>query len=113
MTQPQEEVETSSASLYDADAIAKLRAGTPSLPASVKSALSTQPLDDDALLHQKFPATMNATIQGVGIPDANAIIAAKKKREQMRKGINIIESDDGFIPLDAGDEDDEDVRKTF
>lgn len=55
---------------------------------------------------------MNATIHGVGIPDANAILAAKKKREQMRKGFNITESDDGFIPLDNGDEDEEDVSKT-
>jgi GC-rich sequence DNA-binding factor len=106
LTQQQEETKTTVA--YDADAIATLRASTPSLPAAVKSALLNDN-DEDALLHQKFPATMNATIQGVGIPDANAIIAAKKKREQMRKGFNIIESDDGFIPLD---EDEEDVRKS-
>jgi hypothetical protein len=78
------------------------------LPASVKSSLKND--DDDALLHEKFPSTMNAKISGVGIPDASAIIAAKKKREQMRKGFNIIESDDGFIPLGDEDNDEEDVQ---
>lgn len=53
---------------------------------------------------------MNAKIPGVGIPDASAIIAAKKKREQMRKGFSITESDDGFIPLDDKDNDEEDVK---
>ncbi|KAI7899797.1 nineteen complex-related protein 2-domain-containing protein [Cokeromyces recurvatus] len=74
-------------SSYDADTLKKLREGTPSLPISVISTLQ----QDDSLLHEKFPATMNATIPGVGIPDA----------KQLRKGISIVESDDGFIPLDA------------
>ncbi|KAG2202349.1 hypothetical protein INT46_004674 [Mucor plumbeus] len=103
-----EELEEKQHSNYDKDALEKLRADTPSLPASVKSSLKND--DDDALLHEKFPSTMNAKISGVGIPDASAIIAAKKKREQMRKGFNIIESDDGFIPLGDEDNDEEDVQ---
>ncbi|KAI9341603.1 nineteen complex-related protein 2-domain-containing protein [Pilaira anomala] len=93
--------EQSSASHYDAESLQKLRAETPSLPKSVKSTLQS----DDALLHEKFPSTMNATIDGVGIPDAGAILAAKKKREQMRKGFNITEQDDGFISLNDTEED--------
>ncbi|KAI9481384.1 MAG: nineteen complex-related protein 2-domain-containing protein [Benjaminiella poitrasii] len=85
---------------YDADTLNKLRANTPSLPASVRSTLQ-QDNNDDSLLREKFPSTMNATLPGIGIPDANAILAAKKKREQLRKGFNVVESDDGFIPLDA------------
>lgn len=95
------ETEQSSASHYDAESLQKLRAETPSLPKSVKSTLQS----DDALLHEKFPSTMNATIDGVGIPDAGAILAAKKKREQMRKGFNITEQDDGFISLNDTEED--------
>lgn len=106
-----EEEETKQHTSYDKEALDKLRAGTPSLPASVKSSLTS---DDDALLHEKFPSTMNAKITTDGIPDASAIIAAKKKREQMRKGFNITESDDGFIPLDDKDGDEEDVgQQTF
>lgn len=100
-----EEEQVKQHSSYDKDTLEKLRAGTPSLPASVRSSLA----DDDALLHEKFPSTMNAKVTTGGIPDASAIIAAKKKREQMRKGFNITESDDGFIPLDDNDNDDEDV----
>ncbi|KAL7316435.1 hypothetical protein PS15m_005525 [Mucor circinelloides] len=99
-----EEEQVKQHSSYDKDTLEKLRAGTPSLPASVRSSLA----DDDALLHEKFPSTMNAKVTTGGIPDASAIIAAKKKREQMRKGFNITESDDGFIPLDDNDNDDED-----
>ncbi|CAO3608119.1 unnamed protein product [Mucor hiemalis] len=47
---------------------------------------------------------MNASIEGVAIPDAGAILAAKKKREQMRKGFTITEQDDGFISLNDADE---------
>lgn len=43
---------------------------------------------------------MNTAVSAGGIPDSSAILAAKKKREQMRKGFNITENDDGFIPLD-------------
>ncbi|KAG2202775.1 hypothetical protein INT47_004799 [Mucor saturninus] len=94
------ETETSTTSHYDAESLKKLRAGTPSLPASVK----TLGNDGQALLHEKFPSTMNPTVDGVGIPDAGAILAAKKKREQMRKGISITE-DDGFISLNDTEED--------
>lgn len=89
-----------SKSYYNTDTLQQLRAGTPSLPASVKSTL----VSDDALLHEKFPSTMNASIEGVAIPDAGAILAAKKKREQMRKGFTITEQDDGFISLNDADE---------
>lgn len=92
------ETETSTTSHYDAESLKKLRAGTPSLPASVKT------LSDDALLHEKFPSTKNPTVDGVGIPDAGAILAAKKKREQLRKGFSVVE-DDGFISLTDTEED--------
>lgn len=101
-----EQEQTQQHSSYDKETLDKLRAGTPSLPASVRTSLTA---DDDALLHEKFPSTLNAKITSGGIPDASAIIAAKKKREQMRKGFNITESDDGFIPLDDKADDEEDV----
>ncbi|EIE81292.1 hypothetical protein G6F46_006843 [Rhizopus delemar] len=82
-------------SSYDAETLNKLRAATPSIR-SVSSG--------DALLHEKFPSVVNPTIQTTGIPDASAILAAKKKREQMRKGFTITEQDDGFIPLDDNNE---------
>jgi hypothetical protein len=88
----QPEIVTSS---YDAETLNKLRAATPSIR-SVSSG--------DALLHEKFPSVVNPTIQTTGIPDASAILAAKKKREQMRKGFTITEQDDGFIPLDDNNE---------
>ncbi|CAO3684648.1 hypothetical protein G6F70_009008 [Rhizopus microsporus] len=59
---------------------------------------------EDALLHEKFPSTANPTTEISGIPDASAILAAKKKREQMRKGFTIRDQDDGFIALDSKDE---------
>jgi GC-rich sequence DNA-binding factor len=101
------EAEQASTSLYNADYLKELQASTPSLPASVKTKLNTS--SDDALLHEKFPTTMKATIDGIGIPDAGAILAAKKKREQMRKGFNIVEQDDGFISLNDGNDAEEEV----
>lgn len=98
------EKEETATSYYNTDTLKQLRAGTPSLPASVKSTITS----DDSLLHEKFPSTMNASIEGVAIPDAGAILAAKKKREQMRKGFTITEQDDGFISLNDADE--EEVR---
>ncbi|KAG2237678.1 hypothetical protein INT48_009616 [Thamnidium elegans] len=95
------ETEQTSTSYYDADSLQKLRQETPSLPKSVKSTIAA----DDALLHEKFPTTMNATIDGVGIPDAGAILAAKKKREQMRKGFTGQEEEEGFISLNDTEED--------
>lgn len=95
------EAEQSTTSYYDAESLKKLRAETPSLPASVKSTMHS----DDALLHEKFPSTMNPTVDGVSIPDAGSILAAKKKREQMRKGLTITEQDDGFISLNDTEED--------
>lgn len=58
--------------------------------------------DDDALLvASKFPSTLGASLSsGSSIPDANAIHAAKKKRELMRQGIKI--QDDDFVALDDG-----------
>ena len=98
------ETEQTTPSYYNADTLNQLRAGTPSLPASVKSTLSTS----DALLHEKFPSTMNATIEGVAIPDAGAILAAKKKRELARQGFNVTEQDDGFISLNDADTEEDD-----
>jgi GC-rich sequence DNA-binding factor len=57
--------------------------------------------DDAALVASKFPSTLGASLSGGShIPDANAIHAAKKKRELMRQGIKI--QDDDYIPLDEG-----------
>ncbi|KAL4205604.1 nineteen complex-related protein 2-domain-containing protein [Rhizopus microsporus] len=83
---------------YDIATLNELRAATPSL--SAKSTMSSE----DALLHEKFPSTANPTTEISGIPDASAILAAKKKREQMRKGFTIRDQDDGFIALDSKDE---------
>lgn len=103
------EIEQTPASYYNADALKQLRASTPSLPASVKSSLT----NDESLLHEKFPSTMNATIEGVAIPDSGAILAAKKKREQLRKGFNITEQDDGFISLNDVDEEEVKNHKQY
>jgi hypothetical protein len=56
---------------------------------------------------------MNATIEGVAIPDSGAILAAKKKREQLRKGFNITEQDDGFISLNDVDEEEVKNHKQY
>ncbi|KAI8981606.1 nineteen complex-related protein 2-domain-containing protein [Mycotypha africana] len=90
-------------SYYDNETLEKLRASTPSLPASVRSTIPKHnDMDDnDSLLREKFSATMNAALPGMGaIPDSGAILAAKKKRQQLRKGISITETGDDFIALD-------------
>ncbi|KAI8086841.1 nineteen complex-related protein 2-domain-containing protein [Gilbertella persicaria] len=87
-------------SSYDETMLNQLKAGTPNLPASVRSSLNKE----DALLHEKFPSMNALPSASTGIPDASAILAAKKKREQMRKGgFNVVENEDGFIPLDEED----------
>lgn len=89
----------SSPSAYSSEMLQQLRQSTPSTPKAMVDAGMAQ--DDDALLlASKFPATMGAKLGGSGIPDANAIHAAKKKRELMRQGITI--QDDDFIPLGDG-----------
>lgn len=82
----------------------ELRDNTPNLPDSVR--LSLHKNDNDTLLHEKFPS-MNNSASGSAIPDSSAILAAKKKREQMRKGFNITDNDDGFISLNDMDEEDD------
>ncbi|GAB5593190.1 hypothetical protein Unana1_08090 [Umbelopsis nana] len=90
----------SSPSAYSSEMLQQLRQSTPSTPKAMVDAGMAQ--DDDALLlASKFPATMGAKLGGSGIPDANAIHAAKKKRELMRQGITI--QDDDFIPLGDGE----------
>ncbi|KAI8981087.1 nineteen complex-related protein 2-domain-containing protein [Pilobolus umbonatus] len=98
-----EELDTSNLSLYDAQSLKQLRDNTPTLPISLKSTSS-----DDSLLHEKFPLTMNATISNIGIPDSNAILAAKKLREQKRKGFTVHDGDTGFISLNDANKDEED-----
>lgn len=56
--------------------------------------------NDDALLAEKFPSLMKADMSEMSIPNAHAIHAAKKKREQARKGIIHDEEEEGFIALD-------------
>ncbi|KAI9259900.1 nineteen complex-related protein 2-domain-containing protein [Sporodiniella umbellata] len=81
---------------YDIDTLNQLRQNTPSM-----STMKT----GDALLHEKFPSTANSTVPTTGIPDASAILVAKKKREQLRKGFVVTEQDDGFIALEDTEED--------
>ncbi|KAI8368476.1 nineteen complex-related protein 2-domain-containing protein [Blakeslea trispora] len=82
---------------YSPDMLEKLKAATPNLPSSVRSSVQEQ--GGDALLHEKFPS-IKTTSPNQSIPDASAILAAKKKREQMRKGLSIVDNEDGFISLD-------------
>ncbi|KAI8331087.1 nineteen complex-related protein 2-domain-containing protein [Choanephora cucurbitarum] len=88
---------------YSQDILEKLKAATPNLPKSVRSSMQDE---SDALLHEKFPS-IKTPLSNQSIPDASAILAAKKKREQMRKGLSIVDSDDGFIPLDESAEEKE------
>ncbi|KAG2172997.1 hypothetical protein INT44_006970 [Umbelopsis vinacea] len=86
---------------YTNEMLQQLRNSTPSTPKAMVDAGLAQ--DDDALLvASKFPSTLGASLSsGSSIPDANAIHAAKKRRELMRQGIKI--QDDDFIALDEGE----------
>ncbi|KAI8374298.1 nineteen complex-related protein 2-domain-containing protein [Radiomyces spectabilis] len=86
---------------YTDEYLQSLRAGTPSLPPSI-SKTATEPaiLDDDALIAEKFPGTMNAKVGFTGIADARTIHAARKKREMLRKGQKIIDEEEDFVALD-------------
>lgn len=94
--------DTASPSTYNDDYLASLRANTPTLPTNLKNATGGADDDDDsALVAEKFPKTMNARLGGgMGIPDSNAIHAAKKKRELMRQGVVVVDNEQGFIGLD-------------
>ncbi|CAO3597737.1 unnamed protein product [Absidia cylindrospora] len=93
--------DTASPSTYSDDYLASLRANTPTLPTNLKNATNGADDDDSALVAEKFPKTMNARLGGgVGIPDSNAIHAAKKKRELMRQGVVVVDNEQGFIGLD-------------
>ncbi|KAL0082475.1 nineteen complex-related protein 2-domain-containing protein, partial [Phycomyces blakesleeanus] len=106
-TEKSNEDTTSSAS-YTAELLESLRANTPSMPANLKNSTMT---DDEALLAEKFPTLMNAQIGSTGIPDANAIHAAKKKRELLRKGVHIVDQEDDFISLDSATENSRLIRE--
>ncbi|KAJ2957562.1 hypothetical protein NQZ79_g6762 [Umbelopsis isabellina] len=91
------DISAKTASPYSTEMLQQLRQSTPSTPKALVDAGLAQ--DDDALLMAtKFPATLGARLGGASIPDANAIHAAKKKRELMRQGVTI--KDDDYIPLD-------------
>ncbi|KAI9258992.1 nineteen complex-related protein 2-domain-containing protein [Phascolomyces articulosus] len=95
----QDTTESTPSSAYTNEILEALRKDTPSTPAALKSAsLNNNNInDDDSLLAEKFPSLMKND-KSV-IPDANAIHAAKKKREQMRKGyVDPVEED--FVSLD-------------
>ncbi|KAI8140281.1 nineteen complex-related protein 2-domain-containing protein [Fennellomyces sp. T-0311] len=80
---------------YSNEVLEALRKDTPNTPAALKATSLAN--DDDALLAEKFPSLMKTDMNG--IPDAHAILAAKKKREQLRKGyVDPVEED--FISLD-------------
>lgn len=90
------DISSKTASPYSTEMLQQLRQSTPSTPKALVDAGLAQ--DDDALLMAtKFPATLGARLGGASIPDANAIHAAKKKRELMRQGVTI--KDDDFISL--------------
>ncbi|KAI9018486.1 nineteen complex-related protein 2-domain-containing protein [Phycomyces nitens] len=93
---------------YTAELLESLRANTPSMPAGLKNSTMT---DDEALLVEKFPNMMNAKIGSTGIPDANAIHAAKKKRELLRKGVHVVDQEDDFISLDSATENSRLIRE--
>ncbi|KAI7866507.1 nineteen complex-related protein 2-domain-containing protein [Spinellus fusiger] len=97
-------------SLYTAELMASLRANTPKMPANLKTTETA--LSDDALLAEKFPNLMKATLGSVGIPDANAIHAAKKKRELLRKGVAVdSEKDQDYISLESSSENSRLIRE--
>lgn len=77
-------------SSYTSEVLESLRKSTPSRPAHIGS------MDD---VVEKFPNLMTAQVGSTSIPTADAIHAAKKKREQMRKGIVVHEEED-FVALD-------------
>ncbi|KAI7857557.1 nineteen complex-related protein 2-domain-containing protein [Circinella umbellata] len=94
------EEQQSTSSAYTNELLEALRKNTPSTPAALKSTSLDNNKnidDDDTLLAEKFPSLMKND-KGA-IPDAHAIHAAKKKREQMRKGyVDPMEED--FVKLD-------------
>lgn len=79
-----------SSSSYTSEVLESLRKSTPSRPAHIGA------MDD---VVEKFPNLMTAQVGSTSIPSANAIHAAKMKREQMRKGIVVHEEED-FVALD-------------
>lgn len=85
-----DEQQPSSSSSYTSEVLESLRKSTPSRPAHIGA------MDD---VVEKFPNLMTAQVGSTSIPSANAIHAAKMKREQMRKGIVVHEEDD-FVALD-------------
>ncbi|KAI9489329.1 nineteen complex-related protein 2-domain-containing protein [Zychaea mexicana] len=92
---------TTTSSAYTNELLEALRKDTPSTPAALKGTSLTENQlanDDDSLLAEKFPSLLKSDAGG-SIPDARAIHAAKKKREQMRKGyVDPVEED--FVALD-------------
>ncbi|CAO3653362.1 unnamed protein product [Cunninghamella echinulata] len=92
---------TPSPSTYNDDYLASLRASTPTIPSNLKNVtLMNDNVDDNDLIAEKFPSTMSAKLGNTAIPDANAIHAAKKKRELLRQGIKVVDNEDDFIPID-------------
>ncbi|KAG0176184.1 hypothetical protein DFQ28_007617 [Apophysomyces sp. BC1034] len=89
---------------YTSETLEALRANTPKMPTSLKH-------DDDALLAEKFPGSMGAKLGSLGIPDANAIHAAKKKRDLLRRNLKVIDQEDDFISLDDRNEQSRLVRE--
>ncbi|KAJ8653157.1 hypothetical protein O0I10_011206 [Lichtheimia ornata] len=81
-------------SSYTSEVLESLRKSTPSRPAHIGA------MDD---VVEKFPNLMTAQVGSTSIPSANAIHAAKMKREQMRKGIVVHEEED-FVALDDSTE---------
>ncbi|KAI8069502.1 nineteen complex-related protein 2-domain-containing protein [Gongronella butleri] len=91
------------ASSYSAASLESLRANTPTMPAHLAHRDADEVNDTDDLLAAKFPSTMAARVGDTAIPDANAIHAAKKKRERLRQGIKVMDHDD-FVRLDDADD---------
>lgn len=80
---------TISSPSYTKEHLSELRANTPAMPLSFQV--------QDNVIAEKFPSTLGSG-QISGIPDANAIHAAKKKREMLRQKSAFLD----YIPLDDG-----------
>ncbi|CAO3650050.1 unnamed protein product [Cunninghamella blakesleeana] len=96
---------TLSPTTYNDDYLASLRANTPTIPSNLKKVTTLDDtdnsnIDDHDIIAEKFPSTLKAKLGNTAIPDANAIHAAKKKRELLRQGIKVVDNEDGFMPLD-------------
>lgn len=84
-------------SSYTLESLQQLRDSTPSTPAALRRSAADPETD---LTAEKFPSTIGVSLRGMAIPDANAIHAAKKKRELLRQGVKVRDEEDDFMRLE-------------